>query len=483
MQEEAENAALRLSSDIDYRALLWMFGTLNDDDEFEQFFDALPGLCTSEELKDSHEGFIKANGKVLSHALIGLMNRTLSSNLVSEHVKQRRIIICAKAINATSFIGPGWILPRVLGDWHRFLGCVEFGLFVQNWSITATDRLTAFYAQCAIAVVISTVLPEERKEPWCQLARGHLQLSNNLLHDYLAKGDSILLANAIFIVRQTIQTYSGSVEHHRGLVLSGSSKTLELICKFNIESTLPGLRHEFCSLWNQLIDVALSDDSDHPHARRISVAILKSIRRVFIVLHKNTDASPTTFSSSTDDMDPVLDDALSYPKCTLTEHRPSLPVPEIQLDEHPSHTTENAPNALIGATESILSSAHIDPVLSSSVPRPTPPHPSTSATLTLHSIPTHASTPHFDPHGHLATVSPTLASVPPPTDAVPSSFTHASSRSPSDHLILQLHPITPSTLPSISNTPITANSAPSTEGGSSVDPQSPPSLADNGVHA
>ena len=87
MRKAAARFALQLSSDIDYRALSWMFGTLNDDDEFEQFFDALPGLCDSDALMDPRGAFVKPNEKMLSHALIGMMDRTLSSDVISESVK------------------------------------------------------------------------------------------------------------------------------------------------------------------------------------------------------------------------------------------------------------------------------------------------------------------------------------------------------------------------------------------------------------
>ncbi|KAH9987563.1 hypothetical protein BJV77DRAFT_773392 [Russula vinacea] len=121
MQGATEQYALQLPSDIDYRALLWMFKTLNDDNDFEQFFDALPSLCDLEEFVDAHKDFIKPNEKILSHALIGMMNRTLLSDLVPEKVKQRRIIICSKALGATSLLGPWSTLHRVLcGDWHGF---------------------------------------------------------------------------------------------------------------------------------------------------------------------------------------------------------------------------------------------------------------------------------------------------------------------------------------------------------------------------
>ena len=52
-------------------------------------------------------------------------------------------------------------------------------------------------------------------------------------------GDSILLANVIFIIRRAIQTFSGSEDDHRNDILKVSSKTLELICRFDIQKTLP----------------------------------------------------------------------------------------------------------------------------------------------------------------------------------------------------------------------------------------------------
>jgi hypothetical protein len=67
MRKAAARFALQLSSDIDYRALSWMFRTLNDDDEFEQFFDALPSLCDSEALQDPQRAFIKPNQRTCCH--------------------------------------------------------------------------------------------------------------------------------------------------------------------------------------------------------------------------------------------------------------------------------------------------------------------------------------------------------------------------------------------------------------------------------
>ena len=329
MHDAAGQFARDLPPDIDYRALSWMFSTLNDDEELEQFFDALPSFCESKELEDPQRDFIKPNEKILSHALIGMMDRTLLSDLVAKEVKQRRIIICTKAIDATSLLGPLWTLRRVLfRDWHGFSKSIHFGLFVQRWK-NISRPVTTFYAQFVVAVTLANV--QERDDHWFELASGQLNLAKSLLRNYYT-GDTILLANAIFIIRRTIQI-NGSEDDHRKDIFEASSRTLELICRFDIQNTLPELQHQFCSLWNQL--VAAVQDDVFPHATLLCMTMLKTTRRLYITLHKDTPCSPTEFSPSTDDGDSVLDKARSYPQCTIDQHSHSLSVPNLQLEGPP----------------------------------------------------------------------------------------------------------------------------------------------------
>ena len=361
MHKAAEKFALQLSSDIDYRALLWMFKTLHEDDEFERFFDALPSLCDSEELEDPQRAFIDPNKKILSRALIGMMDRTLLSELVSEEVKQRRIIICTKAIGTTSLLAPWWTLRRVLfGDWHGFSRSIHFGLFVQGWK-NISHPVTAFYAQYVVAITLASV--QQRDDRWFQLASGQLNESKSLLSDCFARDDSILLANAIYIIRRTIQTFSESEIHHRSDINKASSKTLTLVCRFDIQNTLPEHQHQFCRLWNQLVDVA--QNNTHPHVTSLCIMILKSIRRLYITLHKKTSSAPTAFSTTTDDGDRVLDDASSYPRCIIDGHSHSTPVPELQLDGQPINALHVAASSIdmIPALSpaAILSPAFITP--------------------------------------------------------------------------------------------------------------------------
>ncbi len=172
MRKTAEDYALNLARKIDFDALLWTFGSLDQDGELQQFFEGLPGLCNSKTVGNAWRDFINPNNRTLSNELIGLMDRTLSSNLISESLKQRRVTICTKVIRATGLIGDWSFLSRVVLDgWDRFLRCIEFGTFSQGMT-NSPNRVTAFCAQCAVAAVIhanANVREREERESWFQL--------------------------------------------------------------------------------------------------------------------------------------------------------------------------------------------------------------------------------------------------------------------------------------------------------------------------
>jgi hypothetical protein len=404
MSKTAEEYALKLHPSIDYRSLLWTFELLDEDPDLEKFFEGLPRLCDSETGKSLNlqQGFITPNKATLSNALIGMMDRTLSSNLAPEFVKQRRLIICTKAIESTSLFGPWWILRRVLlGGWHRFLGCIEFGLFVQNWK-EITHPVTLFYRQCVAALTISIV--RDRDERWYQLVSGLLDVSKTLLNKYIGNDDNILLANAIYIVRRTVQTYSGSQEHHRNDIIVASSRTLETVCKLDIRSTLPELQHEFCGLWNQLVATAQSNPP-LPHHGFVATTTLKNIRKLYIALHKCSGTPPTAFYTTTEDGDPILDNPKSYPMCMIDSHVPSDPIPDLQFDEPTPDAADPGPPI------------PMTPLLAPTFPYP-PIRPSTFQTPFSPSTPYHTlSTPaHYGPH----LVNPySQQGIPPPGAALP----------------------------------------------------------------
>jgi hypothetical protein len=398
MSKTAEQYALKLPPGIDHNSLLWTFESLDEDTDLEKFFEGLPRLCDSETGKklNLQEGFIGPHKKKLSSVLIELMNRTLSSDLVTEFVKQRRMIICTKAIESTSLLGPWWILRCVLlGDWYRFLGCIEFGLFVQRWK-SITHPVTTFYAQCVAAFTISLVRRDERR----------IQLASNLLNDssllkYVAKdakGDSILLANAIFIIRRTVQTYSGSAERHRKDILGASWRTLETVCKLDIGISSPELQHEFCGLWNQLVDAAQTGHRSHD----VLISTLKNIRRLYIALH---DVPSTAFYTTTDDH--VLDNPKSYPMCTIDHHQPSQ-ITDLEFDEPTPDSADPPPTPNFMPMPTPTFPYSPAPPSTFAPYHPSPTAPCRTVPVSYHPRGTFGP-PYVDPQSHLAAPHPGTA--------------------------------------------------------------------------
>ncbi|KAH9073413.1 hypothetical protein EDB83DRAFT_71043 [Lactarius deliciosus] len=257
----------------------------------------------------------------MTDALVGLMARTLSSDLLPHSTKQRRVMICNRAMTEASLPIDRRTLERVLhNDWSGLLDSVEFGLLLRN--ARYGDPFAEYYSQCVVSVIIAKA--QEHDDRWFELATDQLGISKATLQYYLAHGDSTPIANCVFICRRTMKCYS---EHGWNRDVYSRSKTLELVSRFNIQDALPELQHEFCDMWNELVR-----NAGNRHSRNLSIHILKHIRNVYCGLHQGTSAAPTTFSSITSDRDSVLLFPQSYPLCTIAHH----PAKEKSPDDVPS---------------------------------------------------------------------------------------------------------------------------------------------------
>ena len=197
------------------------------------------------------------------------------------------------------------------------LGVIEIVKSCQNWADTSSEvALTSFYAQCAATLTISVV--PKRDEHWILLAKS-LPVSASLLpHEH---ADGILLANAIFIVRITVQMYFGSEETDRDDILNMSRRTLRAVCELDIRHTSAELQHEFCDLWKKLVRTAQTDQVHHH--RFVSEKMLKNTRKLYIALH----GAPYT-----DDQDQVRDNSGFYPECTEDGHCRSSSFPNLKFN-------------------------------------------------------------------------------------------------------------------------------------------------------
>lgn len=379
----AEETALGLGSGIDKRALLWMFESLDEDHELEHFFAAIPGFCSSEVFVHPIGDFIKPNDKIFSASLIGFMERTLSSNLISESVKRRRIIICRTAVDVTSLSASQQILERaLLGPWDELFYSIDFGFAAKRWCNDSNPR-DIFHAKCVVAHVLSRV--RERDERWISLAIGQLGVSRLVLQRFLARGDSVLLANLTSITREIFLFH---LEHRDWPSFHGKSlRTIEETSRFDPQPTLPEVQRRFCDLWNQLVLTARNRND--LQIRFTAFGMLNRIRRVYNALHDSMDDTPATISTSIDADDPTLNWESLYPLCNAHSHVPTLT---------PMDLTSPLSESAADATENILGTPVTSPVTTQASQ---PAHLTFAPTIISHSPPAAAapmSSPSVLPH-------------------------------------------------------------------------------------
>ena len=132
------------------------------------------------------------------------------------------------------------------------------------------------------------VVATERNESWVTLA------ARVYGRDIALGGDDLSLAMLIHSPRQYLFNYSN------WRVLNASSE-------LDIRNTQPRLQHDFCTLWNEIVQEARCQE---PYSD--AVHILKEIPHLYIALHQDTDAAPTAFTHYTAEYDFDLYKPSSY---------------------------------------------------------------------------------------------------------------------------------------------------------------------------
>ena len=298
-RKQTEEIALKASSEIDTQILKRLLLALDEDPALETFFDAIPGYCNSKLCSFPLSYSVRT---MFRRVLDGFLNRTFSSDLVSESARVSRLITCLNAAHAA--LGPSAvseILHNMFNwDWDQESQSVEIGHSLRLWDHRRDHDLTV---QRIIASIIARV--RERDDRWTMLVKEEFGVPNDVLQDSLTHRDSVLLFVLIHISRQANRTNSWT------------SGILSSLSKFDVRNTLPGLQHDFCTLWNE---IAREASNGGPYST--PTRILREIRYLYIALHQGTDAAPTAFSVSTDDSDRVLSRPWSYPFCNIVSHQP-----------------------------------------------------------------------------------------------------------------------------------------------------------------
>ena len=301
MEKESEYTALNAPSEIDGRALIWTFESLDEDHELEQFFAGISGFCNSTLVLNPQSGLEGLRKFPLGFVLNGLLERTWSSNLVPETIKQRRLVTCIRAIDA-AYLGDAAyrILTRFFDKQPALLRSVELGHSLICWG-NNDDGKTSLFSQVIISCIISNA--PQRNERWFSLTTHHLGISDDVLRSYLDHGNSVSLAILIHLIRHFIHN---SFED-RWEWLSESCNAWPQF-DLDVQNTLPGLQHEFCDLWNEVVLKRRDRASD------TLSNILERFRTIYDALHQGS----------------TLND--EYHLCSFPAHRIRSTSPLIKVD-------------------------------------------------------------------------------------------------------------------------------------------------------
>ena len=265
MENVVEEAVSRRLSKIDISILDWTLTSLGDDDSLKIFFEAIPGFFNSKLVKHLKGDISEELVNKYDDALNGFLLRTWTSNSVNDPEKLRRLDIATNAMSVA-----------------------------RHFSFSFNER--GGMPQATMARILSSM--QERDDKWITLAARVSDLSEQELRENFGFGyDSMLLAIYIRVGRQFLHSDNYFYQ-----------EVLGVFPYFNIRNTLPRLQHDFCTLWNEIVQEARKQG---PYFT--SLYILYEFRHHYIALHQGTDAAPIAF---------LLVDPSSYPECNLASHRP-----------------------------------------------------------------------------------------------------------------------------------------------------------------
>ena len=325
--------ASKLSSKIDAEVLERILLVLNEDHALVSFFDAIPGFCGSKLVQPLYS---RVTTK-LQQSLDGFLDRTFSSRLVPESVRNDRVITCLNAAqSALGSRGASQILVNFFNG-HRddALKSVEIGHSLVRWGHSSDDVIGPDIRRI-VACIVARV--QDRDDRWARLVKEAFDIPSGDIRGYVAHGDSMLLAILNRITRQALRT--GRSEQG----------VLELLSQFDIHNTAAELRHDFCALWNEVAQAArnINEGTSGPFTE-----ILAAIRHPFTDLHQGTNVTPIRFAAPTIDGDNVLSWPWSYRLCDVAGHHPISPANSLSATSHtvsPPTPLSDSPNSLHGPT-------------------------------------------------------------------------------------------------------------------------------------
>jgi hypothetical protein len=213
------------------------------------FFEGIPGFCRSSIInyQDALRNITSLGKDKLHGTVKGLLERTWSSNSLSNSEKLRRVVACvnfadtARLRDVASLILKD-IFPR---DLHNALQSIEMGRLLRNQGNGDRQRI-GLCAQSIVAGIISNV--ESSNEHWVALAADQLGESEHAIRRYLERGnDNVLLANLNHITRKIFYSLKDNPD-----MAASSALIIPSLANLDVRNTLPELQSSFLSLWDEI---------------------------------------------------------------------------------------------------------------------------------------------------------------------------------------------------------------------------------------
>jgi hypothetical protein len=271
-----EDLARQRSSSLDISVVSRVFDSLDGHEDMEQFLSTIPGFYNSGEVNKDSSVLEGLSNRILAPAIVSFLDRSLSSNLLTEPKLQQRITICVRAMDTDLLLLQSTFrraLQTLNSDIFR---CVDFvRLALEYLRKDDSNPWVKDFAQCILAVAINRVHLDD--DAWMDITRRYLKPQ---YAQYLREGDELQLCNLIYLIRQLKDS---RLENSNQFKRDGLwHNVLVEAVKFEITNIAYDLHLEFRTLMDELRSIASARGQSSEMAQSNAGLILSCIPADFV---------------------------------------------------------------------------------------------------------------------------------------------------------------------------------------------------------
>ena len=322
-----------LAPKLDAQILESFFDTVGDcaqecQETTSRYFEAILGFCNSGsgivQIQEVKKHLTEKFRCKFSHTVVQFLDRTLSSDSLSESIKTRRLLTCLKATHAILGENQSVDTGKTATDrialsrnWDAVLPSHEIKVILKNWHDSEDELIATMGSYIIARIIASAGKDNDTSKALTTMMSPQWVKEVPLAGVDLKHGHNVFLTNLIYTTRSFFKKKLRF------------QNTLHPISGFDVQKTHPELKRGFCDLWNEIVQAVGKQESSNNH-----VSILQEISHIYNDLHPTRTIDVT---ASTSDMS-------SHPpcQCIRTQSYDSYPPTYSQQDTAPptdEHTT------------------------------------------------------------------------------------------------------------------------------------------------